>query len=153
MARRNCELTERLGDVFSRSLALSNLGGAQIAAGEYADALDTLEEAERVHRAAVSEGDEMETWRAGLRSEALTGVGRAGEGLELAEWATEVARERGMLWSLPLDLQALAIARTALRREGAERALDEAAEVARGTGALVSLEAVETTRAMLGALR
>ena len=26
MARRNCELTERLGDVFSRSLALANLG-------------------------------------------------------------------------------------------------------------------------------
>ena len=36
LARRNCELTERLGDVFSRSLALSNLGGTQIAAGDYA---------------------------------------------------------------------------------------------------------------------
>jgi class 3 adenylate cyclase/tetratricopeptide (TPR) repeat protein len=153
LARRNCELTERLGDVFSRSLALSNLGGAQIAAGEYADALDTLEEAERVYRAAVSDGDEMETWRAGLRSEALTGVGRAEEGLELAEWATGVARERGMLWSLPLDLQAVAIARTALGHDGAEQALDEAAEVAKGTGAMISLEAVETTRATLGALR
>jgi adenylate cyclase len=153
LARRNCELTERLGDVFSRSLALSNLGGAQIAAGDYAGALDTLEEAERVYRAAVSDGDEMETWRAGLRSEALTGVGRAEEGLELAEWATEVARERGMLWSLPLALQAVAIACTALGRDGAEEALDEAAEVARGTGAMISLEAVETTRATLGALR
>ena len=153
LARRNCELTERLGDVFSRSLALSNLGGAQIAAGEYAGALDTLEEAERVYRAAVSDGDEMETWRTGLRSEALTGVGRAEEGLELAEWATALARERGMLWSLPLDLQAVAIARTALGRDGAEQALDEAAEVARGTGAMISLEAVETTRATLGALR
>ncbi len=153
MARRNCELTERLGDVFSRSLALSNLGGAQIAAGEYAGALDTLEEAERVYRGAVSDGDEMETWRAGLRSEALTGVGRAEEGLELAEWATAVARERGMLWSLPLALQGVAIARTALGRDGAEQALDEAAEVARGTGAMISLEAVETTRSTLGAPR
>jgi class 3 adenylate cyclase/tetratricopeptide (TPR) repeat protein len=153
LARRNCELTERLGDVFSRSLALSNLGGAQIAAGDYAGALETLEEAERVYRGAVSDGDEMETWRAGLRSEALTGVGRAEEGLELAEWATEVARERGMLWSLPLDLQAVAIARAALGRDGAEQMLDEAAEVARGTGAMISLEAVETTRATLGALR
>lgn len=153
LARRNCELTERLGDVFSRSLALSNLGGAQIAAGDYAGALETLEEAERVYRAAVSDGDEMETWRAGLRAEALTGVGRAEEGLELAEWATGVARERGMLWSLPLALQAVAIARTALDRDGAEQALDEAAEVARGTGAMISLEAVETTRATLGALR
>ena len=91
LARRNCELTERLGDVFSRSLALSNLGGAQIAAGDYDGALETLEEAERVYRGAVSDGDEMETWRAGLRSEALTGVGRAEEGLELAEWAAATA--------------------------------------------------------------
>jgi adenylate cyclase len=151
LARRNCELTERLGDVFSRSLALANLGGAQIAAGDYAAALDSLEEAERIYRGAVSGGDEMETWRAGLRSEALSGVGRAEEGLELAEWATEVARERGMLWSLPLTLQAVAIARALTGREGVETALDEAAEVARGTGAMISLQAVETTRETIGA--
>ncbi|HEU4736489.1 MAG TPA: adenylate/guanylate cyclase domain-containing protein [Solirubrobacterales bacterium] len=153
LARRNCELTERLGDVFSRSLALSNLGGTQIAAGDYAGALDSLEEAERVYRAAVSDGDEMETWRAGLRAEALVGVGRAEEGLELAEWATEAARKRGMLWSLPLDLQALAIARTANGRDGATAALDEAAEIAERTGATISLEAVEMTRETLGAAR
>jgi class 3 adenylate cyclase/tetratricopeptide (TPR) repeat protein len=153
LARRNCELTERLGDVFSRSLALSNLGGTQIAAGDYAGALDSLEEAERVYQAAVSDGDEMETWRAGLRAQALVGVGRAEEGLELAEWATEVARDRGMLWSLPLDLQALAIARTANGREGAAAALDEAAEIAERTGAIVSLEAIEMTRETLGAAR
>ncbi|MDX6608357.1 MAG: hypothetical protein QOF85_282 [Solirubrobacterales bacterium] len=153
LARRNCELTERLGDVFSRSLALSNLGGTQIAAGDYAGALDSLEEAERVYRAAVSDGDEMETWRAGLRAEALVGVGRGEEGLELAEWAAEVARERGMLWSLPLDLQAVAIARAATGRDDADTALDEAAEVAAETGAMVSLEAVEMTRETLGAPR
>jgi tetratricopeptide (TPR) repeat protein len=151
LARRNCELTERLGDVFSRSLALSNLGGTQIAAGDYAGALDSLEEAERLYRAAVSEGDEMETWRAGLRAEALTGVGRAEEGLELAEWATGVARERGMLWSLPLTLQAVAIARAATGRDGVGAALDEAADVARETGAMISLQAVETTRETVGA--
>jgi len=153
LARRNCELTERLGDVFSRSLALSNLGGAQIAAGDSAGALDSLEEAERVYRDAISGGDEMEAWRAGLRSEALTGVGRAEEGLELAAWAAEIARERGMLWSLPLALQALAIARAALGREGVGEALDEAAEIAKETGAMISLEAVETTRETLGAPR
>jgi class 3 adenylate cyclase/tetratricopeptide (TPR) repeat protein len=153
LARRNCELTERLGDVFSRSLALSNLGGTQIAAGDYAGALDALEEAERVYRAAVSGGDEMETWRAGLRAEALVGVGRGEEGLELAEWATEVARERGMLWSLPLDLQAVAIARAATGRDGADTALDEAAEIAAETGAMISLEAVETTRETIAAPR
>jgi tetratricopeptide (TPR) repeat protein len=153
LARRNCELTERLGDVFSRSLALSNLGGAQIAAGDYAGALESLEEAERVYRAAVSDGDEMETWRAGLRAEALVGVGRGEEGLKLAEWATEAARERGMLWSLPLDLQALAIARTANGLDGAGAALDEAAEIAERTGAMISREAVEMTRETLGAPR
>jgi len=150
LARHNCELTERLGDIFSRSLALANLGGTQIAAGSYADALTAMEEAERIYRAAASGGDEMETWRAGLRSEALTGVGRAEEGLELAERAAALARERGMLWSLPSTLQAAAIARTALGRDGAEQALDEAAEVARATGAMISLEAIETTRATLG---
>ncbi len=153
LARRNCELTERLGDVFSRSLALSNLGGAQIAAGDYAGALESLEEAERVYRAAVSDGDEMETWRAAVRAEALTGVGRAEEGLELAEWAVDAARERGMLWSLPLALQALAIARAASGSDDVGSALDEATEIAKRTGAIVNLEAIEATREMLGAPR
>jgi adenylate cyclase len=153
LARRNCELTERLGDVFSRSLALANLGGSQIAAGDYAGALDALEEAERVYRGAVSGGDEMETWRAGLRAQALIGVGRAEEGLELAEWATALARERGMLWSLPLTLQAVAIGRAAIAGDGIDAALDEAAEVAERTGAMTSLQAVEMTREFLAAAR
>ena len=88
LARRNCELTERLGDVFSRSLALANLGAAQLAAGDYADALDSLEQAERLYREAMGNGGETEAWRAALRAEALLGVGRAEEALELAEWAT-----------------------------------------------------------------
>jgi hypothetical protein len=58
-----------------------------------------------------------------------------------------------MRWSLPLTLQAVAIARTALDRDGAQQALDEAADVAKETGAMISLEAVETTRTTLGALR
>ncbi len=153
LARRNCELTERLGDVFSRSLALANLGGSQIAAGDYAGALDSLEEAERVYRAAVSGGDEMETWRGGLRAQALIGIGRAEEGLELAEWATALARERGMLWSLPLALQAVAVGRAASGRDGIDAALDEAAEVAERTGAMTSLQAVEMTREFLAAAR
>ncbi|MFP5388922.1 MAG: hypothetical protein ACLGG5_06435, partial [Thermoleophilia bacterium] len=74
------------------------------------------------------------------------------EGLELARWASDVARDRGMLWSLPLALQAAAIALTALGRPGAERVLEEAAEVARETGAMISLEAVEATRTTLGVL-
>jgi class 3 adenylate cyclase/tetratricopeptide (TPR) repeat protein len=146
LARRNCELTERLGDVFSRSLALSNLGGCQLAAGEPAAALESLEEAERIYREAIDGGDEMEAWRAGLRAEALTGVGRAEEAIALAEWACGVARERGMLWSLPLALQALALALDVAERDGAREALDEAAAVAERTGAMVSLGAIEEAR-------
>ena len=151
LARRNCELTERLGDVFSRSLALSNLGATQLAAGEPELALEDLEEAERLYREAIPGGDEMECWRAGLRAEALLGVGRVEEAIELAEWASDVARERGMLWSLPLALQALGLARGAAGRDGAEAALDEAAAVAARTGAMVSVEAVEAARRSLGA--
>jgi class 3 adenylate cyclase/tetratricopeptide (TPR) repeat protein len=151
LGRRNCELTERLGDVFSRSLAQANLGGCQLAAGDPEAALASLEEAERVYRSAIPGGDEMECWRAGLRAEALTGVGRVEEAIELGEWSSEVARERGMLWSLPLALRALALARNAGGRDGVRAAIDEAAAVAERTGAVVSLRGVEEAREAIGA--
>ncbi len=151
LSRRNCELTERLGDVFSRSLALSNLGASQLAAGETETALASLEEAERIYRSAIDGGDEMECWRAGLRAEALTAVGRPEEAAALAEWASDVARERGMLWSLPLALQALGVARDAAGQDGAVEALDEATKVAERTGAMVSVESVELARERIGA--
>ncbi len=151
LARRNCELTERLGDVFSRSLSLSNLGASQLAAAEAEAALASLEEAERIYRSAVDGGDEMECWRAGLRAEALTAVGRPEEAMALAAWASDVARQRGMLWSLPLALQALGVARYAAGQDGAREALDEAAEVAGRTGAMVSVESIELARETIGA--
>jgi len=151
LARRNCELTERLGDVFSRSLALSNLAGALLGAEEYAEALETIDEAERVYREAMDSGGEQETWRAAVRAEALIGVGRPEEALELAQWSTDVAKERGMRWSLPLNLRVLALARAAVGLEGADEALAEAAEVAEWTGAMLSLEAIEEARGRLAA--
>jgi class 3 adenylate cyclase/tetratricopeptide (TPR) repeat protein len=151
VARRNREQTERLGDVFSRSLALGNLGAAQLRAGDAAGALDSLEEAERIYREAMDVGGEMEAWRAALRAEALTGVGRAEEGLEIAEWAARVARERELFWSLPLTLLAVATARIALGRDDAAQALDEAEAAARRTGAAASLEAIAAEREGLAA--
>jgi class 3 adenylate cyclase/tetratricopeptide (TPR) repeat protein len=151
LARRNCELTERLGDVFSRSLALCNLGGAQLAAEDPAAALESLEEAERIYRGAVPNGDEMECWRAALRAQALTDLDRVDEAIELAEWASDVAREREMLWSLPLTLQALGLARSAAGRDDAGKALDEGAAVAERTGATISLEGIELARQAIGA--
>ena len=149
VARRNCEQTERLGDVFSRSLALGNLGGTQLAAEDYASALDSLEEAERLYREAMDVGGEMEAWRAAVRAEALTGVGRAEESMEIAAWAVDVARERELFWSLPLALLALGRARAALGRDDARDALDEAAEVVGKTGAVPIMEAVEEERQAL----
>jgi adenylate cyclase len=146
LARRNCELTERLGDVFSRSLALSNLGASQLAAGQYEEALKSMEEAEAVYRAAMDNGGEMEAWRAALRAEALTGVGRTEEAVELAEWAADIAEERGMLWSLPLALLAAGRARSAAGLEGAREALDRAASIAEKTGAATTLAAIDEER-------
>jgi class 3 adenylate cyclase/tetratricopeptide (TPR) repeat protein len=151
LARRNCELTERLGDVFSRSLALANLGATQLAAEEYAGALESLEAAERIYREAMDNGGEMESWRAALRADALAGVGRTGEAVELAEWATRIARERGMRWSLPLALLATARSRERAGEEGVGTALDEAAAAAEETGAMTTLTAIEAERDRLSA--
>jgi class 3 adenylate cyclase/tetratricopeptide (TPR) repeat protein len=152
VGRRNCELTERLGDIFSRSLSLGNLGTAQLVAEDYAGALESFEEAERLHREATDGGDEQEPWRAAVRAQALTGVGRAEEAVELARWAAEVARGRELLWSLPLTLLSLGRARAAAGdEEGAREALDEAAAVATSTGSRTTLSAVAATREALAA--
>jgi class 3 adenylate cyclase len=151
IGRRNCELTERLGDVFSRSLALGNLGTAQLAAEDYVGALESFEEAERLHREAAGGGDEQEAWRAAVRAEALTGVGRAEEATVTAAWAAEIARKRELLWSLPLALLALARARAAGGQGGAREALDEAAELAAASGARTTLNAIEAERETIGA--
>jgi class 3 adenylate cyclase/tetratricopeptide (TPR) repeat protein len=153
VGRRNCELTERLGDVFSRSLALGNLGAAHLAAEDYAAALDCFEEAERLHREAMDGGDEQEAWRAAVRAGALTGVGRAEEAVELSTWAAEVARKRELRWSLPLALLALARARASAGADGVEQALDEAAAVATETGSMTTLDAVAAERDALAATR
>ena len=151
LARRNCELTERLGDVFSRSLAIANLGATQLAAEDYPAALDSMETAERLYREAMDNGGEMEAWRAALRANALAGVGRTEEAIELAEHASTIARERGMLWSLPLAILAVARARTAAGESDVAEVLDEAAVIAEETGAMTTLAAIEEERDALTA--
>jgi class 3 adenylate cyclase len=151
VGRRNCETTERLGDFFSRSLAIANLGAAQLVAEDFAGALESLEEAERLHREALGGGDEQEGWRAALRAEALTGVGRAEEAEEIAAWAAGVGRKRELLWSLPLSLLAQGRARAALQRDDAREPLDEAAALAEASGAAPIQEAIEEERAALAA--
>jgi class 3 adenylate cyclase/tetratricopeptide (TPR) repeat protein len=152
VGRRNCELTERLGDVFSLCLALGSLGASQLAAGDHAGALATFEESERVYREAMGDAnDELESWRASVRAEALRGLGRPEEAIELAEWSVEVATRRELLWSLPLAYLALARALAAAGHPGAVELLDKGAEIARSTGARVSLDSIEEARGEIAA--
>ncbi|MFL5898694.1 MAG: ATP-binding protein [Solirubrobacterales bacterium] len=149
IARRNCELTDRLGDVFSRSLALTNLAWTQLIAEETEAALESIEESERLYRAAMDNGGEMEGWRGQLRARALVQVGREEEGLEVAEEAARVSRERGMLWTYPVAMLTLARARVAAGVDGADRAFDEAERVARETGAKTLQMDIEAEREQL----
>ncbi len=150
IARRNVELTDRLGDVFSRSLALSNLAWTQMIGEEYEEALEAIEESERLYREAMDNGGEMEGWRGQLRARALVLVGRTEEGLELAEESARVARERGMLWSYPVAMLTLARARAAAGAPGVDEAFEEAERVARETGATTLLMDIEEEREQAG---
>jgi len=153
LARGNCEETERLGDVFSRTVALANLGAVQLVAGDHADSLKSMEAAESLYRGAMGNGGEMEAWRGSIRARALAALGRGEEALEVADGAVAFARDHGMRWPLPLALLALAQARAAAGAEGVDEALDEAAAVARETGAAVALQTIEDERQGLIATR
>jgi class 3 adenylate cyclase/tetratricopeptide (TPR) repeat protein len=142
-ARRNVELTDKLGDVFSRTLALTNLAWIELNAGEIDAALEAVEEADRLYREAMGNGGEMAPWRAQLRSQVLREAGRVEEAIEEAEWAAASARERGMLWTYPIALLALGRARRAAGQADGLEELEEAARVARETGALSLLADIE----------
>jgi tetratricopeptide (TPR) repeat protein len=146
LALRNYELTERLGDVFSRVWALINLGIVRLARGEAQDALEALERGDRLYREAMGKGGEAEPWREALIAEALVGVGRAPEALERAERAVAIARERGILWTLPRALRILAQVRMAVGAEDWAEPLDEAESVARAHGRWMDLEGIEKVR-------
>ena len=102
-----------------------------------------------MHREALGGGDEQEGWRAALRAEALTGVGRAEEAEQIAAWATGGRAQARALWSLPLSLLAQGRARAALQRDDAREPLDEAAALAERSGAVPILEAIEEERAAI----
>jgi class 3 adenylate cyclase/tetratricopeptide (TPR) repeat protein len=149
IARRNVELTDRLGDVFSRSLALTNLAWAHLLVEENEAALEAIEESERLYREAMDNGGEMEGWRGQLRARALIMVGREEEALEAAEEAARVSREREMLWTYPVAVLTLARARAAAGVDGVEEAFDEAERVARETGATTLLMDIAAEREQL----
>jgi class 3 adenylate cyclase/tetratricopeptide (TPR) repeat protein len=149
IALRNRELTDRLGDVFSQTLALTLLSYVRIEAGEFAAALADVERADRIYREAMGSGGETEAWRGTLRAKALLGCGRVEDSLAAAETAVATARRRGMNWQMPPALYILAAARAAAGLEGVESALDEAAEIARKRGHAMSLRRITEARAEL----
>jgi tetratricopeptide (TPR) repeat protein len=149
LARSNCELTEQLGDVFSRSTALTSMAYVQHEAGDDEGALETIEHADRIYREAMGSGGETEAWRSTLRARALLGLGRTDEALEEADWAADTARRREMGWQIPTALHTRARARAAAGSSGVEEALDEAAEAARSRGHLMTLRKIEADRASL----
>lgn len=146
LARRNCELTEQLGDVFSRTTAATSLAYVQLAAGENEAALETIEEADRRFRKAMGSGGETEAWRSTLRARALLGVGRLDDALVEAEWAADTARRREMGWQIPAALHALAQSRAATGAPGVEESLDRAAAAAMRYGQAMSLSRIEADR-------
>jgi adenylate cyclase len=152
LARRNREQTERIGDVFSRSISNSNLATVELAAGDFDAALESIEESERVYMEAMDNGGELEGWRGTIRAEALRGVGRVEEAIDAAERSCEVCRERGLNWTMPLAALALGRARAAAGDlDGAHEALEEAATVAEETTMTVTLAEIESERDSLAA--
>jgi class 3 adenylate cyclase/tetratricopeptide (TPR) repeat protein len=146
LALRNYELTERLGDVFSRHWALVYLGVVLLERAEPEQALDYLERADHVYREAMGNGGEAEGWRAALIAEALLGVGRVSEALELADRGAAICRERGLHWAQPRVLRTLAGARAATGEPGGLELLDEAERIAATNRQSVELESIRAAR-------
>ncbi len=151
LALRNCELTERLGDVFSRSMALSALAYVHLEAGEYAPALEAVERADAGYREAMGTGGESEGWRGTLRARALLGLDRPEEALAQAEWAVETARRRGMHWQLTPALHTLARARAANDAPEVAEALEEAIAIGKRHGHRMALARIAADRTVLSA--
>ncbi len=151
LAGRNCELTDQLGDVFSRTLALTSLAYVQIAIGDHAEAVETIELSDRTYREAMKAGGEGEAWRGTLRARALLGAGRAGEALEQAVVAADTSREREMHWQLPGALLVLAQARAATGTAGVEDALEEATALCERLDHRLTLRKIDADRSALSA--
>jgi ATP/maltotriose-dependent transcriptional regulator MalT len=149
LARHNYELTEQLGDVFSRTLALCSVSYAEHACGDGEAALASIELADRIYREAMGVGGEAEAWRSTLKAQALLSLGRFEEAVAEAEWTVETSRSRGMFWQLPPSLHLLAQARAAAGLPGVVEALDEGTEVSRRLGHGLALGRIEADRAAL----
>jgi hypothetical protein len=99
----------------------------------------------------MGKGGEAEAWREATIAEALIGLGRVPEALERAERAAGIARERGILWTLPRALRTLAQARAAAGAPDWAGPLDDAESFARANGRLMELQGIERVRDLASA--
>ncbi|MBK8293654.1 MAG: AAA family ATPase [Solirubrobacterales bacterium] len=146
LAQRNRDISERLGDVFSRHFALLCLGWVHCERGEYEPALDFLESADRLYREAMGGGGEVEPLREATLADALLGLGRIPEALERAERGVTVGREGGLGWTLIPALRIAAKVRDAAGESGAVELLDEAEALASANRQTVELGKIQETR-------
>ena len=154
IARRGYEIAEQLGDVFSRSLALSNLGWAQLEAGEFETALESIEEADRLY----SGGDGDRRRDGGLAPLPAGGSAARPRARSRRPWRSA---ERAVEASVPArdSLGRLPGALLARPREGGgwrsagsrARLTDEALSMAKENRAVVFAERVEADLQALGA--
>ena len=151
LAQRNYEAVERLGDVFSRTWALANLGLARTQNEDYEGALEAVDAAESLYRDAMGSGGEGEGLRLSWRAEALIGLGRADEAVATAEQAVAASGDRGMAWAEVRAQRTLGRALDAAGKPGAPAAFDRATEVAQAIGFKVELDLIEEDRAAVGA--
>src|SRR3954451_19068800 len=92
-------------------------------------------------------GGEMEGWRNGIRAEALRGLGRTEEAVEVAHGAVDAALGRGIEWGGTLAMHALARALAANGElEQAERTAEEALAIAHQNRATVTARMLEADR-------
>jgi predicted ATPase/class 3 adenylate cyclase len=146
LAQRNYELTERLGDVFSRHWALLYLGYVHLERGEAEAALDYISRSDSLYMEAMGTGGEAEGWRKAMLAQALLDAGRVPEALERAEEAVKVTRDHDLNWGRPRALRTLARVRLAAGEPGVDELLEEAESFASENGQTLELEDIRAVR-------
>ncbi len=140
------QLAERIGDAFSRILALYNLGYARLLCGEPSEAITAIERSIELGREART-GLEQEALRAAVLSEALLSAGDRERALEAAQESVALARERGNEALLAICYRVLAEALLASEEPGkvaaAQEALEKAGTAAEATGLRSELPFIE----------
>ena len=119
LAQRNYEAIERLGDVFSRTWALADLGVARAYQEDLEGALEAVEAAESLYREAMGSGGEAEGWRLlARRGPDRPGAHRRGGGHGRARRAASGGR--GMAWAEVRAQRTLGRALAAAGKPGAD---------------------------------